>query len=178
MRQRVVLFGGLGLQCLAVVWAIALILVGSNAQSAAQLESSEPTPTPGSLSSLIAPGSVGMVLRLDRMAAAGGLLTRGDHVDIYATYPGASGGLAPTSRLLLGDVEIFDSSIEGDVQAVTLAIPPQQAIQVQYATSVGAKPFVLLRSSGGRPGLAASTAFSADDLAAWVLSGAAAGATN
>jgi Flp pilus assembly protein CpaB len=119
------------------------------------------------LSLRLPPGQVGIVLRLDNLAATGGDLVKGDHVQVYAYFPAASGAAGDT-RELLSDRTILGITREGDATAVTLAVQPDQALSIQNATLAGAKPFVLLRSSAGLAGATIPTTFGSDDLPAWI----------
>jgi hypothetical protein len=92
----------------------------------------------------------------------GGVLKRGDRVDVYALSPSLS-----STRLILHDALVYAVARDNEGESLTLAMPADQALAAQQAIESGARPFVVLRSTQleGRP---APTAFSESDLGDWL----------
>ena len=170
MRQRLPLLVGMVLMALALVATIGLIALSIAA-------SPPPLPTlaqagPSQLSARLGAGDVAVEIPLDPLASVGDTLRPGDHIDLYALFPpGASGGASATSRILLRDWVVLDASRQGDSEALTLEMPPEQALTIQSATQGGARPFALLHAAGGFTNPTPLDSFGDTDLPAWIAQG-------
>ncbi|MBM2811120.1 MAG: hypothetical protein HW416_1879 [Chloroflexi bacterium] len=164
MANRVPLIAGIGLMALALLSSIALLATSRSTS----VPIATPIDTPEGLASQLGPNQVAVAVRVESVAGLGGVLRRGDRVDLYALMPAQTEGGKVDTRLLLSDVPVYGVAREGELQALTLAIPDDRALLAQEAIQSGAKPFVVLRPSQGASSDANMTAFGDQDLPDWL----------
>jgi Flp pilus assembly protein RcpC/CpaB len=92
---------------------------------------------------------VATVLRVDAAAGAGTAARVGDHVDVLAYFPKQVTGRESVTRVLVADVLVLAVARDGSGAGLTLSVPQPTALLLQEAQALGAKPFVVLRSTGG-----------------------------
>lgn len=149
----------LGLALLGSFWFLSI--------RSARAPAAQPLGFDTSISARLPPGQVAVVLRPGLAAAAAGIIRPGDRVDVYAFLP-AQGETAPVTRLLLRDTIVYGAAREADAQALTLGMPPEQALLIQHTAQLGARPFVTLRSSQAPGAAPPPEVFTDADLPSWL----------
>lgn len=162
MAMRGPMLLGVGLIGLALVGSFWFLSISS-----ARVPDPLATPSDAPISARLPSGQVAVVLRPGLAAAAAGVVRPGDHVDVYAFIP-AQSDEQPITRLLLRDTVVYSAAREGDAQALTLGMPPEQALLIQHTAQLGARPFVALRSSHPAAATSAPEAFTDADLMRWL----------
>ena len=157
---------GIGLLLLALA-ATAIALNPRPSTSNSPVES-ELIGTQPNLSARVPAGQVATALRLSRTEGAAGAIRPGDTIDVYAFFPQRATGGAPSTRVLLREKLVYAATQEMDLQSVTLVMPPQEAVLLQDALQIGARPYATIRSSKGMPVNEAPVVFGDEALAAWI----------
>jgi Flp pilus assembly protein CpaB len=148
-----------------VVAAVLLMPVGVVAPITA-----EPVPVPtdaiGRTSIALPADRVAAVLSVDASAGAGTAARSGDHVDVLGYFSRQVTGAQSVTRLLLRDVAVVTVDRSAGGVALTLAVPQADALLLQEAQALGARPFVMLVAGITQPfGADRPTTFSDADLA-------------
>jgi len=99
-------------------------------------------------------GMVGETIPLDSFREAGGAVTAGDHVTVYATFEPTDRNRPSTTVTLVPDVQLLkvqapssstsDSSSSTDLTLVTMALRPGDAQKLVYAQEEGSVWLALL----------------------------------
>ncbi len=130
----------------------------------------EPTPGPtdaiGRTSVALPADRVAAVLSVDASAGAGSAARSGDHVDVLGYFSRQVTGAESVTRVLLRDVPVVTVDRSTAAVALTLAVPQADALLLQEAQALGARPFVMLLPGVAQPGVSdRPTSFSDADLA-------------
>jgi Flp pilus assembly protein CpaB len=125
-------------------------------------------PSSVALSARVPPGQVATALRVSRSEGVAGALRPGDTIDVLMAFTDRASGVSPTTRVLMREKLVYAVALEGDVQSVTLVMPPEEALLLQDALQVGARPYLVLRSAAGLGGAEAPFALSDEALSAWI----------
>ena len=109
---------------------------------------------------------VAAVLNVDVAVGAGVAARSGDHVDVLGYFSRQVTGAESVTRVLMRDVPVVTVERSATNVALTLAVPQAQALWLQEAQALGARPLVMLLPDGARPAAADGPAsFSDIDLA-------------
>jgi Flp pilus assembly protein RcpC/CpaB len=109
---------------------------------------------------------VAAVLNVDASAGAGVAARSGDHVDVLGYFSRQVTGAESVTRVLLRDVPVVTVDRSAANVALTLAVPQAQALLLQEAQALGARPFVMLLPDVAQSSAAdGPTSFSDVDLA-------------
>jgi Flp pilus assembly protein CpaB len=156
------LVGGAAVIAASVVAAIVLL---TPTPVAAPL-SGEPTGLMSRTSVALPAGRVAAVLTVDASAGAGAAARSGDHVDVLGYFSPQATGADSITRVLLRDVPVVTVERSAANVALTLAVPQDDALLLQEAQALGARPFVMLLADAAQPSaLDAPTSFSDADFA-------------
>ena len=165
MADRGLLLVGIGIIVLALAASISAV-VGT---TSTRRGPSDPalSSAAANLSARVPPGEVATSIRLDSVAGVGGGIRAGDVIDLYAFFPAQLGGGLAVTRVLLRESLVYGVAREAGAQALTLSMDPAQAMAVQQALQVGARPLAVIRpASFSAP--PAPAAFSDHDLVGWL----------
>lgn len=165
MNARLLLFIGLALVGVAVVFTVSLQSLGGPGSLPTAVT---PTPAPDRLTRQLPAGQVAFVVRLDRTLDAGGAVQAGDRVDVLAFFSASVTGGEALTRSLVRDSLVLSSVRQSDVQAMTLAVTPDQAVLLQQAEQLGGRQFVVLRPTQGPAPKPSIEAFGDRDLESWL----------
>jgi hypothetical protein len=91
-------------------------------------------------------------IRLSQVESVAGALRAGDPIDVYGFYPERLTGDVAATRTLLRQKLIYTTTQDPEGQSVTLAMPPQEALLLEEALRMGARPYAVLRSRSGMSG--------------------------
>lgn len=105
-------------------------------------ESAQPT-TPTEVA--LQPDQVATVLRTENGAA--GAARVGDRVDVLGYFSRQVTGDENVTRVLVADVPVLAVTRDGSGASLTLGVPQATALLLHEAQALGAKQFVVLRSS-------------------------------
>jgi Flp pilus assembly protein CpaB len=97
------------------------------------------------------PGTVTTVLRVDASGGAAAAVQPGDRVDVLGYFPRQVTGTESVTRLVLSDVDVLAVGREGSTVGLTLAVSQSTALLLHEAQALGARPFVVLRTSASAP---------------------------
>jgi hypothetical protein len=164
VNERSLLYVGIALVVLAL-FATTAIVPGRGGSGEA---SSPSTPVSGNLSARVPAGQVATAIRLSRVESAGGAIRSGDLIDLYSYFPERSTDAGPFTRVLLSDKQVYAAVPDNDSESVTLVVSPDEAILLQNALQIGARPFAVIRSGRGGPPAAAPASISDENLATWI----------
>ena len=128
----------------------------------------DPRPSVVALSARVPPGQVATALRVSRSEGVAGALRPGDTIDVLAAFADRVSGGSPSTRILMREKLVYAVALEGDIQSVTLVMPPEEALLLQDALQIGARPYLVLRSAAGLGGAEAPSAFGDEALSAWI----------
>ncbi len=103
-----------------------------------------PTDTIGRTSVALTADHVAAVLSVDASAGAGVAARAGDHVDVLGYFARQVTGAESITRVLLHDVPVVTVDRSAASVTLTLAVPQAEALLLQEAQALGARPFVLL----------------------------------
>jgi hypothetical protein len=136
--------GGAALIAASIVVAVVLLSpVSSTPPTVA-----EPAPLPpdalGRMSLALPADRVAAVLNVDASAGAGAAARPGDHVDVLGYFSRQVTGAESVTRVLLRDAPVVTVARSTAGVALTLALPQADAVLLQEAQSLGARPFVML----------------------------------
>jgi Flp pilus assembly protein RcpC/CpaB len=127
-----------------------------------------PAPTPtdvvGRTAVMLPPDRVAAVLNVDAAAGAGVAARSGDHVDVLGYFSRQVTGAESVTRVLLRDVPVVTVDRSAANVALTLAVPQTQALLLQEAQALGARPFVMLRPDVAQPAAVAEAPASFSDV--------------
>ena len=159
--------GGAALIAASIVVAVVLLTPMSTTPPAVVAPASVPAQAVGRTSVALPADRVAAVLNVDASAGAGAAARAGDHVDVLAYFSRQITRAENVTRVLLRDVPVVSVARSAASVALTLAVPQTDALLLQEAQTLGARPLVLLL-----PGVAEAAApeqpasFSDADLAA------------
>lgn len=165
MADRALIIVGIGVIVLAIVASIGAVMSTTDTGRAP----SEPvfSSNAANLSGRVPPGEVATSIRLDAVAGVAGGIRAGDVIDLYAFFPSPlSEGVAAT-RVILRETLVYGVARDGGTQTLILAMAPGQAVQVQQALQLGARPLAAIRPSRSSAP-PAPAAFSDADFAGWL----------
>ena len=158
--------GGTVLVAASLVVAVALLAPPSTAPRTAAGPPPAAPDTLGRTSVALPADRVAAVLNVDTAAGAGAATRAGDHVDVLAYFSRQVTGAENVTRLLLRDVPVVSVARSAASMALTLAVPQADALLLQEAQTLGARPFVMLLPGVAQPSAADQPAsFSDVDLA-------------
>jgi hypothetical protein len=144
--------GGAALIAASIV--VAVVLLSPSASPAASV--TEPAQLPpdaiGRTSVALPADRVAAVLNVDASAGAGGVARSGDHVDVLGYFSRQVTGAEGVTRVLVRDVQVVQVARSTGGVAMTLAVPQADALLLQEAQTLGARPFVILLPGVGQPG--------------------------
>ena len=157
---------GAALIAASIVVAVVLLEPVSTAPPAVVAPAPLPAEAAGRTSVALPADRVAAVLNVDASAGAGAAARSGDHVDVLAYFSRQVTGAENITRVLLRDVPVVSVARSAANVALTLAVPQTDALLLQEAQTLGARPFVLLLPGAGQPATADQPAsFSDADLA-------------
>jgi Flp pilus assembly protein CpaB len=164
VSERFILWVGISLVALAVIVSTALV----PGRGAAGDSPSEAPPVARSLAARVPAGQVATAIRFSRVESAGGGLRPGDVIDVYTHFPERALDGGPFTRLLLGSRPVYAAVPDNDFVSVTLVVSPEEAILLQNALQIGARPFAVLRSAKGEPSNSTPVSINDEYLASWI----------
>jgi Flp pilus assembly protein CpaB len=159
--------GGAALIAASIVVAAVLLTPVTSTPPPAVAPAPQAPEAPGRTSVALPADRVAAVLNVDAAAGAGAATRSGDHVDVLAYFSRQVTGAENVTRLLLRDVPVVSVARSAENVALTLAVPQADALLLQEAQTLGARPFVMLLPGAAQPAAADEPAsFSDVDLAA------------
>jgi hypothetical protein len=123
---------------------------------------------PEHLSAQLPPGQVAITLPLEPLRNVGGVVERGDHIDLYGFFPPRDDDESARTQLLLSNIRVHDLSQSREGQTILLVMSPQRALLVQGALQIGARPMITVRSPRSIPDQSSPTVLTDTDLVDWV----------
>ena len=147
MRDRHVLIGffAIAVAVLVTLWSTSSRSVPAPSASAPQsTPASVPTATPAKVRA----AGEAIVVHLDGLAGAAAFAQPGDSVDLFAFFPASGNGGHAVTHVLARDAAVLGTALSTPTDAtLTVAVSPDQAVLVRAAEGLGARTFVVLRSS-------------------------------
>ena len=148
MKDRHVLIG-----LFAIAVAVLVTLWSVSPRSVPTPRASTPPPTPASIPTAtpapVRPSGEAIVVHLDGLAGAAAFAQPGDRVDLFAFFPASANEGRAITHVLARDAAVIGNALGTPTDAtLTVAVSPDQAVLVRAAEGLGARTFVVLRSSG------------------------------
>ena len=156
--------GGAALIAASIVVTVVLLTPVST-PPAVVAPASVPAQALGRTSVALPADRVAAVLNVDASAGAGAAARAGDHVDVLAYFSRQVTGAENVTRVLLRDVPVVSVARSAASVALTLAVPQTDALLLQEAQTLGARPLVLLLPGVAEAAPEQPASFSDADLA-------------
>jgi Flp pilus assembly protein CpaB len=164
LTARIPLLVGVGLLLAALLVTTAVL----GARSPQLDTTSRLSLTTVALSARVPSGQVATALRVSRSEGVAGVLRPGDTIDVLAAFAARVTGGATVTRVLMREKLVYAVALDSNTLSVTLVMPSEEAILLQDALQVGARPYLVLRSSAGLAGNEAPPVFGNEGLSAWI----------